>query len=141
MGMGHGVWVAMAAVVAVGGLWIARRWYSARSPLGACVTVGITTLLMSPISWQHHAVWILPCLIVIYRNTRSKPVLITLGVITVVTLLRLPKWGAQWGAQLDSGWTPVLIASVLVNAVTLVLITLLVLLYITRPSRQLGSIS
>ncbi len=93
---------------------------------------------MSPISWQHHAVWILPCLIVIYRNTRSKPVLITLGVITVVTLLRLPQWGAQWGAQLDSGWTGGLIASVLVNAVTLVLITLLVLLYIVRPSRQLG---
>jgi Glycosyltransferase family 87 len=36
--------------------------------LGAATTTGITGLLVSPISWTHHWVWIMPALVVLWRS-------------------------------------------------------------------------
>ena len=38
--------------------------------LGATATAGATGLLVSPISWAHHWVWVLPALVVLWRGGR-----------------------------------------------------------------------
>jgi alpha-1,2-mannosyltransferase len=53
------LWLPGVAVVAVAGLWRARRAHEAGAEVAAVALVGLAALLISPISWQHHAVWIL----------------------------------------------------------------------------------
>src|SRR5437870_3339831 len=42
------------------GLWRATRAHRAGTEITAVALVGLTALVVSPISWQHHAVWIVP---------------------------------------------------------------------------------
>jgi alpha-1,2-mannosyltransferase len=58
-----GVVLPLLVAVAVGGLWLARTSYRRSSPmLGLLVCAG-TCLLVSPISWSHHMVWVVPALV------------------------------------------------------------------------------
>jgi Glycosyltransferase family 87 len=68
-------WVACALVVGIGGLllaaWAARR---GSEPLGV-VTCAMTGLLISPVSWAHHWVWVVPGLVVaidLMAGTRAR---------------------------------------------------------------------
>jgi alpha-1,2-mannosyltransferase len=68
---GHGHvgawWIVVPLVFAVIGLAtatvLARRW----DWLGATAVTGTTELLVSPISWAHHWVWVLPALVLLLR--------------------------------------------------------------------------
>ena len=68
-GQGHigAWWIVVPLVVAVIGLAtatvLARRW----DWLGATAVTGTTELLVSPISWAHHWVWVLPALVLLLR--------------------------------------------------------------------------
>ena len=68
-GQGHvGAWwivipLAFAAVGLATATVLARR----QDWLGATAVTGVTGLLVSPISWAHHWVWILPALVVLVR--------------------------------------------------------------------------
>ncbi len=68
-GQGHigAWWVVVPLVLAVIGLAtatvLARRW----DWLGATAVTGTTELLVSPISWAHHWVWVLPALVLLLR--------------------------------------------------------------------------
>lgn len=53
------LWAVLAATVAAAGLAIAGFWWN-HSRLVAAVVVGITGLLVSPVSWVHHWVWFIP---------------------------------------------------------------------------------
>lgn len=53
------VWVALGAGVAVLGLWRARRAWLAGQPLLGLAIAGCVGILVSPISWTHHQLWIL----------------------------------------------------------------------------------
>ncbi len=132
IGLGNTAWLLLTGATLVGGLWLARRWLLAGSPIGGAIVVGLTTVLISPISWQHHAVWIVPALILIYKTRPGKPVLITLGVLLTVSVLRLP----QWASRVDQGGAVGLLANVGMDAITLVVIALGVLMFICRPPFQ-----
>ncbi len=73
-GQGHiGAWwiivpLAFAAIGLTAATILARR----RDWLGATVVTGTTGLLVSPISWAHHWVWILPALILLVRAGHRK---------------------------------------------------------------------
>lgn len=95
--------------------------------MGAAVAVGITTVLVSPISWQHHAVWIVPALIFLLGVGRSRLVRVGCLVVLVVSLLRLPHW--------LSGLGPNALTIPLSHSITLVSIGLLVLLYLAQRER------
>jgi hypothetical protein len=69
-GPGHvGAWF-MLILVVVGGAGLAVAAVLARRGdwLGAAAVTGTTGLLVSPISWTHHWVWILPALVVLTRG-------------------------------------------------------------------------
>ncbi|MEV5704755.1 glycosyltransferase 87 family protein [Actinoallomurus sp. NPDC052274] len=58
-------WLATVGVVGAAGLWLAaRQSRSGREPV-ATLTCATTGLLISPISWSHHWVWIAPALVLI----------------------------------------------------------------------------
>lgn len=50
----------ISAVVAIVGAYAAARWYRHGKPVFALSLCGLATLLASPISWNHHWVWVVP---------------------------------------------------------------------------------
>ena len=64
-----GAWfLLVAAVLGVVGLWVAAVLAGRNDWLAAAAVTGTTGLLVSPISWTHHWVWILPALVVLVRG-------------------------------------------------------------------------
>jgi alpha-1,2-mannosyltransferase len=55
-------WLAVTVVIAVAGLLAAALLHTAGRPVPGWVTCALTGLLVSPISWDHHWVWIAPAL-------------------------------------------------------------------------------
>jgi Glycosyltransferase family 87 len=53
-------WIAAAVLVAVAGLVAAALLYRARQPVPAMLACALTGLLISPLSWDHHWVWVAP---------------------------------------------------------------------------------
>jgi alpha-1,2-mannosyltransferase len=53
-------WIAAAIVIAVAGLVAAVLLYRARQPVPAMLACALTGLLVSPLSWDHHWVWVAP---------------------------------------------------------------------------------
>jgi len=57
---GTAPWIAAAILVAVAGLGAAALLYRARQPVPAMLACALTGLLVSPLSWDHHWVWVAP---------------------------------------------------------------------------------
>jgi alpha-1,2-mannosyltransferase len=56
------IWLPIALAVALAGLVAAAALSRTGRPVHGMVLVGITSVLVSPISWDHHWVWIVPLL-------------------------------------------------------------------------------
>ena len=56
-------WIAAATLTTIIGLAAATALHRAGHPMPAILTTALTGLLISPISWDHHWVWIIPGLI------------------------------------------------------------------------------
>jgi alpha-1,2-mannosyltransferase len=53
------IWLGLSAVLGCWGLWRSREAWRANQPLLSLAMAGCVSLLLSPISWTHHQVWIL----------------------------------------------------------------------------------
>src|SRR5690242_145188 len=60
-------WIAAAVLVAVAGLVAAALLYRARQPVPAMLACALTGLLVSPLSWDHHWVWVAPGIALLAR--------------------------------------------------------------------------
>lgn len=58
-------WAAAAGLVLVLGWHVARRWQLAGQPAAAMIAIALVGLLISPVSWSHHWVWLVPALLVL----------------------------------------------------------------------------
>ena len=58
-------WLLLALALAAFGLWRARRAAFAGDELAAITLTGLVGILVSPVSWVHHAVWIFPALLIL----------------------------------------------------------------------------
>jgi glycosyl transferase family 87 len=58
-------WLAAAALAGVAGLITAARLHRAGRPVCGWLTCALTGLLVSPVSWDHHWVWVVPGLAVL----------------------------------------------------------------------------
>ena len=63
--MAEPYWVAAALLVAVTGLVVAAREHRRGRELAAVGVCAVTGLLVSPVSWDHHWVWIVPVFVVV----------------------------------------------------------------------------
>ena len=81
-----GLWILGCGVAAAIGLWALIRMVHAADAPGALLVVQMTTLLVSPISWDHHWVWVVPCFIWCAARAAAER-LVLAGVVAVGWLL------------------------------------------------------
>jgi alpha-1,2-mannosyltransferase len=58
-------WLLLAAVVVVIGFWRARKAALAGDELAAMTLAGLVGVLVSPVSWVHHIIWVFPAMLII----------------------------------------------------------------------------
>ena len=104
------LWLAGCLLVLAAMLWAARRVLAAGEPILALVCVALFGLVVSPVSWSHHWVWMLPAVVVMavvaYRHRTVA--LAALSVAGVALMMRSPiellpehhEAGAAWWRQL-----------------------------------------
>ena len=102
------LWAVLAAAVLVVGLIRARDAHRRGDELAAATLVGLSSLLISPISWIDHAVWIVPAAGIVLGDGRSASRRLAWVLLVVVFLLRLPDWVASGQLAVGSVLGPVL---------------------------------
>lgn len=119
------MWGLPIAVVGVtaAGMVAARRRYIAGDALASVCCIGLLTLLISPVSWVHHGVWIVPITGVLLGEGRTALRVCTVAFMTVFFALRFPSFGA---ALLSHGGSS-LVAHLLEIAFVLAYLVLLAL--------------
>lgn len=58
-------WLILAALVMVVGFWRARRAALAGDELAGLTIAGLVGVLVSPVSWVHHIVWVFPAMVIL----------------------------------------------------------------------------
>jgi alpha-1,2-mannosyltransferase len=66
-------WLAVAGLVGVTGLEAAVRWHRRGRPVHGWLTCALTGLLISPVSWDHHWVWLVPLLVLLVDGAFGDP--------------------------------------------------------------------
>jgi alpha-1,2-mannosyltransferase len=64
---GHAAWASVALTVLLVWAWRARRAVAAGDWYAAFALTGLTACLVSPITWVHHLVWLLPSFVLLVR--------------------------------------------------------------------------
>lgn len=91
--------VPLLLAVGTAALLVARRTFLAGRPVDAWVIIGLSAPLLSPVSWIHHWVWILPALLLLVDRFRSRAALTVAGLVLLVLM-----FGPASGQRLiDSG--------------------------------------
>ena len=86
------VWLLSAVVVAVGGLALAVLAHRRGEEAVAVVTVAFTALLVSPVSWSHHWVWVAvlpPLLLDVVLRTHGRAQTVAAGLLPAWILMLL----------------------------------------------------
>jgi alpha-1,2-mannosyltransferase len=99
-------WLAVAAVTAAAGLAGAALLDRAGHRLAGLLTCALTGLLISPISWDHHWVWIVPGVtVLVHYAARARSVLrYALAALAAAVTVAFGAWpGSLWGAPRDLG--------------------------------------
>jgi alpha-1,2-mannosyltransferase len=133
----HVVWLWVPLGLAIGcvGLWRAARAHSAGAEVTAVALVGLTALVVSPISWQHHGVWIVLAAgaLITWATTLKRAAVAALGF--GVFLFPLDLWGQRLYSM---GWSP-WITLPLRDTYALAFIGMLLLLPIPSPSPSMAA--
>jgi alpha-1,2-mannosyltransferase len=119
-------WLAAVVVVFVYGLRAAVEASRGGEELRAVAIIGLVGVLVSPISWIHHLVWVVPAIAVIVGAGRYRAQVALAFLITALFVARLPYFGHD---ELKTG----LLAAVLKDSYGLGCVALLV--YLARRSR------
>ncbi|WP_245745744.1 glycosyltransferase 87 family protein [Nocardia altamirensis] len=66
------LWLLIAGLVAVAGLWVASGLYQRGERLLAVTLAGLTACAVSPFSWDHHWVWFVPLLVYLVHHAQTR---------------------------------------------------------------------
>jgi alpha-1,2-mannosyltransferase len=99
--------VPVLVAAAAGGLWLAAAAHRRSSPLLGVLVCAATGLLVSPISWVHHMVWVVPAILwLALAEDRPRRGLALAGA-TAVVFWSAPVWWVPYKDTLDlrlNGW-------------------------------------
>ncbi|MDQ1306824.1 MAG: alpha,2-mannosyltransferase [Actinomycetota bacterium] len=116
------MWWPIVGVATIAGLLLARRLaLKVRQPAAAVVAVGLLSLVVSPVSWQHHAVWVVPAFAAVLVVVVDRRVKLLAVVAFGLTFIGAPLLASRSHSALLSPAVNALLASV----VTLLIILLL----------------
>lgn len=87
------IWMVLAAITMMVALTLARSAHLRGDELRAVTLVGMGTLVASPVSWTHHAVWIIPATGLILDDGRTRRRVGLWLVTLAVFMLRIPELG------------------------------------------------
>jgi hypothetical protein len=112
-GVAHvGAWYyVVPLVLGAAGMAVAVTLTRRQDWLGAATVTGVTGLLVSPISWTHHWVWILPALVVMLRGGKAARISAVCGFVVFVLA---PMWftpRTHTAGQFGFHWVLTLIAN------------------------------
>jgi len=114
------------------GLWRARRADRHGDALAVVALVGLTTLLVSPLSWVHHGVWLIPALGVLVGDARRPGrVAAAIGVAALTAFLGLRFGTGPWSDGHDPGAITDVPRLLVLNPLTVVYAGLLAFLPLT----------
>ena len=131
LGISSGAVWAVLVLGALGvGLWRASLAHALGDELAAVTLVGLTSLVVSPVSWVHHAVWVVPALGVILDDGRDRRRVAAALAVGVVYLLRLPDWSGSVAGSIGTAFEV---------AYTAGFVVLLVALPIARRTQGVGT--
>jgi alpha-1,2-mannosyltransferase len=121
-------WLAAVVVVLVYGLRAAVRAGRTGDELRAVAIIGLVSVLVSPISWIHHLVWVVPALAVLVGAGRDRRQVALGFLVAALFVARLPYFGHD---ELRTG----MIAATLQDSYGLLCLALLV--YLARGASTL----
>jgi len=101
-------WIVAAVLVALAGLAAAALLYRARQPVPAMLACALTGLLISPLSWDHHWVWVAPGLALLAHLgavAASRPARVAWWAAAAVLFGVFACWPQFWNLS-QSGLTP-----------------------------------
>ncbi|MGH9300547.1 MAG: glycosyltransferase 87 family protein [Acidimicrobiales bacterium] len=124
-------WVGAAAVISWIGLHRARKASIRGDELTGVVLAGLTGVLVSPISWIHHLVWLIPAVGIILSDARHWSRIAGAGALWGLLVFRLP----YVGVRLGSSNAPWVVAELLRDSYALVCIVLILILPIGDQAR------
>ena len=136
------VWLALAVAIAAAALLLAVWAHRRGDELLAICVCATGVLLVSPITWQHHWVWMVPTLIWMVRRawrTRSWPVGALAAVVAAEFFVRPYQWGIPVDRVADVHLDTLQLLQASTYGVTALLIlglTALTLLPAARPTRR-----
>jgi alpha-1,2-mannosyltransferase len=119
------LWVALVAA-ALATLWWIATHDDAVTPLEGYALAGLSTSLVSPISWTHHLTWVVPLLVVLGAAARERQGLIRPALLVAtfaVFAVQLP-W--QFGKPPGHHWSQGVIGQALESSYVLLMIVVLV---------------
>jgi len=105
---GEPVWLVVAVVVGAVGLWAAVMLHRAGLRFEGLMTCALTALLISPISWDHHWIWVAPFLAVMVScGLRASSALARAGWLAagLLTVILFAGWPRLWNAGQGIGLT------------------------------------
>ncbi len=102
------LWLPLALLVLVGGMLVATLTHQRGQELLAVLLVAITALLITPVAWSHHWVWVVPLLIFAWsapaRLAGNRQVLAQVGAaILTAAFVAWPFWDAAVGPVVPLG--------------------------------------
>jgi alpha-1,2-mannosyltransferase len=103
------LWVGLALVTLVVGVVAASRCVKAGSEVGGVLMVAITGLLVSPVSWSHHWIWMIMIVpLLLTRNELHRNVRLALaGLLGLVVLAPYWWFAPGWLASTAEAVTPI----------------------------------
>ncbi|MEV0707226.1 glycosyltransferase 87 family protein [Nocardia aurea] len=101
------IWIALSLVaIALAAIWM-RRLIRADATVAALLVNAAAILLVSPVSWSHHWVWVAPALVLaadsIARGRRERWYIGTVAALTVLFLIG-PQWLLPHSKDLELEW-------------------------------------
>jgi alpha-1,2-mannosyltransferase len=117
------LWVVLALVVLVATVFVIRR---VKLPVALAVTA-LCGLLVSPVSWVHHWVWLVPVLVVLgwIAVTERRMIMGTAVVLAAAVAIVTPIWRFEFGGWSDGAWQQAVSDSYVIAGIILLAVMVL----------------
>jgi alpha-1,2-mannosyltransferase len=89
------LWAVAALIAGVSGMWLARMAWERRGDIAGACTTGLVAAMVSPVSWVHHLVWLIPAVVLLMLSTLRADRIFG-GAIIVLLCARTYQLGDIW---------------------------------------------